>query len=85
MAQILSAPEVLLASLGKASAGHWLEVWVSLDAFLVLSGAVITSFVGVTGLVKRLAGDRCVGVGLCHVGWVCTASHHSLRVVWCLD
>ena len=30
----------------------------SLDAFLVLSGAVLTSYVGVEGLMKRMALDR---------------------------
>jgi hypothetical protein len=35
-------------------------VWVSIDAVLVLSGAVLTSFVGVTGLMRRMALDRCL-------------------------
>jgi len=35
-----------------------LGLLVSLDAVLVLSGAVLTSFVGVTGLVRRMALDR---------------------------
>jgi hypothetical protein len=33
-------------------------VWLSLDAFVVLSGAVLTAYVGVNGLMKRLALDR---------------------------
>jgi hypothetical protein len=33
---------------------------VSLDAVLVLSGAVLTSFVGVNGLVRRMSLDRCL-------------------------
>ena len=33
---------------------------VSVDATLVLSGAVLTSYVGVTGLVRRMALDRCM-------------------------
>ena len=32
----------------------------SIDAALVLSGAVLTSFVGVTGLVHRMTLDRCL-------------------------
>jgi len=44
--------------MGEKSAGAWLKFWVSLDAVLVLSGAVLTSYVGVTGLVRRLALDR---------------------------
>ncbi len=50
----------LLAQMGEAAAGRWLGVWVSVDAVLVLSGAVLTSFVGVTGLVRRMALDRCL-------------------------
>ncbi|CAN0122337.1 unnamed protein product, partial [Heterosigma akashiwo] len=32
--------------------------WVALDAFLVLSGAVLTAYVGVNGLIRRMAADR---------------------------
>ena len=38
----------------------WLRFVVSLDAFCVLCGAVLTSYVGVTGLVKRMTLDRCL-------------------------
>ncbi len=40
--------------------GTWLGVLVSVDAVLVLSGAVLTSFVGVTGLMRRMTLDRCL-------------------------
>jgi amino acid transporter len=33
---------------------------VSVDAVLVLSGAVLTAYVGVTGLIRRMALDRCL-------------------------
>ena len=52
--------ETLLAQMGKLSALPFLEQMVSIDAVLVLSGAVITSFVGVSGLVKRMSLDRCL-------------------------
>ena len=52
--------ETLLAHMGKVSALPFLEQLVSIDAVLVLSGAVITSFVGVSGLVKRMSLDRCL-------------------------
>jgi len=52
--------ETLLAHMGKLSAFPALETIVSVDAVLVLSGAVITSFVGVSGLVKRMSLDRCL-------------------------
>uniref|UniRef100_M4BZE2 Amino acid permease/ SLC12A domain-containing protein n=1 Tax=Hyaloperonospora arabidopsidis (strain Emoy2) TaxID=559515 RepID=M4BZE2_HYAAE len=50
--------DVVLATMGKVVAGPWLESWVSIDAFVVLSGGVLTSYVGITGLVRRLAFDR---------------------------
>jgi amino acid transporter len=50
----------LLAEMGQRSAGSWLATLVSIDAVLVLSGAVLTSFVGVTGLVRRMSLDRCL-------------------------
>ena len=40
--------------------GTILKTWVSVDAVLVLSGAVLTSYVGVTGLVRRMSLDRCL-------------------------
>ncbi|MCA9607131.1 MAG: APC family permease, partial [Myxococcales bacterium] len=43
-----------------SSDGTWLGILVSIDAVLVLSGAVLTSFVGVTGLVRRMTLDRCL-------------------------
>lgn len=55
----------LLAKMGLvAGGGGWfgksLSFLVSIDAILVLSGAVLTSFVGVNGLVRRMALDRCL-------------------------
>ena len=50
--------EDLLAHMGNLAGGQWLSYIVSVDATLVLSGAVLTSFVGVTGLIKRMTLDR---------------------------
>tara|TARA_B100000029_G_scaffold489340_1_gene547007 strand:- start:537 stop:2642 length:2106 start_codon:yes stop_codon:yes gene_type:complete len=50
----------LLAHLGDVTAGGWLKLLISVDAALVLSGAVLTSYVGVTGLVHRMTLDRCL-------------------------
>ena len=50
----------LLAHLGFVASGPWLRTVVSVDAVLVLSGAVLTSFVGVTGLIRRMSLDRCL-------------------------
>ncbi len=60
LAQIQEVPPDLLARMGEAALGRPLAVLVSIDAVLVLSGAVLTSFVGVTGLVRRMALDRCL-------------------------
>lgn len=50
--------DALLAQVGYVAAGKWLQTWVSIDALIVLAGAVLTSYVGVIGLVRRLANDR---------------------------
>lgn len=52
--------EALLAHMGSLSGGPWLSTLISIDAALVLSGAVLTSFVGVNGLVHRMTLDRCL-------------------------
>lgn len=50
--------ESLLAFIGDTAGGNWLGWLISVDAVLVLSGAVLTSYVGVTGLVERITLDR---------------------------
>lgn len=60
LAQIQEVPRDLLAQMGEVAVGRPLAVAVSADAVLVLSGAVLTSFVGVTGLMRRMALDRCL-------------------------
>jgi len=50
----------LLAHLGDLTAGGWLKFLISIDAALVLSGAVLTSYIGITGLVHRMTLDRCL-------------------------
>ncbi len=50
----------LLSHMGALSGGNWLKWVISVDAVLVLSGAVLTSFVGVNGLVRRMTLDRCL-------------------------
>ncbi len=52
--------EFLLASMGHVAAGRWLQILIAVDAPLVLCGAVLTSFVGVGGLVRRMTLDRCL-------------------------
>jgi amino acid transporter len=82
MTRLWHGQNTVLAIMGKTASGPWLETWISIDAFLVLAGAcaaqvggvspsqtagsVITSYVGVTGLCRRLAGDRCLPNILLH-------------------
>lgn len=56
--EVVTHQEALLAHMGDISAGNWLSSIISIDAALVLSGAVLTSFVGVGGLVQRMTLDR---------------------------
>ena len=48
----------LLIEMGKYVGGESIAYLIAIDAFLVLSGAVLTSFVGVTGLLERMTLDR---------------------------
>ena len=52
--------EALLAQIGKVSGGTWLQKLISINATLVLSGAVLTSFVGSNGLIRRMTLDGCL-------------------------
>ncbi|MBW1991274.1 MAG: APC family permease, partial [Deltaproteobacteria bacterium] len=62
---ILPVPEImvyqddLLSRLGFMVGGPVVHNLIVVDAFLVLSGAVLTSYVGVTGLVHRMTLDQC--------------------------
>eukprot|EP01111_Echinosteliopsis_oligospora_P016693 TRINITY_DN7020_c0_g1_i2.p1 TRINITY_DN7020_c0_g1~~TRINITY_DN7020_c0_g1_i2.p1 ORF type:complete len:356 (+),score=74.72 TRINITY_DN7020_c0_g1_i2:1055-2122(+) len=47
-----------IMALGINGDRTWLRYLVAIDGFVVLSGAVLTSYVGVTGLMRRLALDR---------------------------
>ncbi len=48
----------LLVEMASHVGGNWLTILIPTDAFLVLSGAVLTSFVGVSGLLERMTLDR---------------------------
>ncbi|EOR92745.1 hypothetical protein ADIARSV_4096 [Arcticibacter svalbardensis MN12-7] len=50
--------ESLLSFIGLTAGGQWLSYIISVDAVLVLGGAVLTSYIGVTGLAERIALDR---------------------------
>lgn len=50
--------ETLLSAMGELAGGDLLARIIAIDAFLVLSGAVLTSYIGVSGLLERLTLDR---------------------------
>jgi len=57
---------VVLALMARLTLGRWFEIWVTIDGFIVLSGSVLTSYVGITGLVRRMASDRVMPEFLLH-------------------
>lgn len=57
---VVSAKDFLLAEAAFAVGGTWFKYFIVVDAFLVLSGAVLTSYVGVSGLIHRMAADGCL-------------------------
>ncbi|MEZ4758503.1 MAG: amino acid permease [Flavobacteriales bacterium] len=58
LAQVQDNQEALLSFMGERAGGAWLGTLISIDATLVLCGAVLTSFVGVSGLIRRMTLDR---------------------------
>ncbi|MET3978239.1 amino acid transporter [Mucilaginibacter sp. UYP25] len=58
MSSINGHKESLLSFMGFTAGGGWLSYLISIDAVLVLCGAVLTSYVGVTGLAERITLDR---------------------------
>ncbi len=72
MREIATHKEALLSEMGRRAAiavgglpsesvvPQLVAGWISIDAVLVLSGAVLTSYVGVTGLARRMSMDLCL-------------------------
>jgi amino acid transporter len=58
--EIVAAKEELLSRLGSQVGGRFLHTLVVVDAVFVLSGAVLTSYVGITGLIHRMTLDQCL-------------------------
>lgn len=74
----------LLAMMGKVAAGSWLELWVILDAALVLTGAVLTAFVGYTGVTTRMAMDSLMPEMLVHSNSWFGTRHWIVLSFWTL-
>lgn len=60
LSAIASAKDFLLSNAALTVGGPLFQYILVADAFLVLSGAVLTSYVGVSGLVHRMAADSCL-------------------------
>jgi amino acid transporter len=58
VADVNANQEALLAFMGNKAGGSWIATLISVDAALVLSGAVLTSYIGVGGLLERMTLDR---------------------------
>lgn len=56
---LLADQDFLLSNVANTFGGIWFQYVVVIDAVLVLSGAVLTGFVGVSGLVYRMTTDGC--------------------------
>ena len=64
MEQVSGHEADLLSYMGSITGGSWLAALISIDAALVLSGAVLTSYIGVTGLIHRITLDRILPIFL---------------------
>ncbi len=60
VSDIAGAKDFLLAEAAMRMGGMFFLGWIAINAFLVLCGAVLTSYVGVSGLVNRMALDDCL-------------------------
>lgn len=56
---IVTSKDFLLADVAQVMGGTVFQYIVVIDAFLVLAGAVLTAFVGVSGLIFRMTTDGC--------------------------
>jgi hypothetical protein len=57
--EIIGVKDDLVSRMGLMVGGELLHTLIVVDAVLVLSGAVLTSYVGVSGLVHRMTLDQC--------------------------
>ncbi|RIB03765.1 hypothetical protein C2G38_2224116 [Gigaspora rosea] len=51
-------PNNIFSILGDHAAGNWLKIFVIIDAVISLYSGVLTGFVGITGLIHRMASDQ---------------------------
>ncbi|KAJ3004704.1 UNVERIFIED_CONTAM: hypothetical protein HDU68_004935 [Siphonaria sp. JEL0065] len=58
LSTITSNTDIVISVMADASFGKWLRVLVAVDAIIVLCGGVLTAFIGVGGLMERMANDN---------------------------
>lgn len=64
IAQVAEAKDFVLSTASARVGGPAFHALMAINAFLVLAGAVLSSYVGVSGLVSRMAADNCLPVAL---------------------
>ncbi|KAF4045969.1 Amino acid permease [Phytophthora infestans] len=82
---IYHSSDDLLAMVGRESVGSWFESWICVDAFIVLSGAVLTSYVGICGLVRRLSTDRVLPAFLARTNKLRGTNHYIIGIYFLLS
>ncbi|ETO84688.1 hypothetical protein F444_01424, partial [Phytophthora nicotianae P1976] len=82
---IYDSSDDLLAMVGRESVGSWFESWICVDAFVVLSGAVLTSYVGICGLVRRLSTDRVLPAFLAKTNKLRGTNHYIIGIYFLLS
>ncbi len=60
LAQIALSKDYILADVARNLGGQPFQYFLVADAFLVLAGAVLTSFIGASGLIYRMTLDHCL-------------------------
>ncbi|KAI9917634.1 hypothetical protein PsorP6_012318 [Peronosclerospora sorghi] len=82
---IYTSSDDLLAMVGRETLGKWFETWICVDAFIVLSGAVLTSYVGICGLVRRLSSDRVLPAFLAKTNKARGTNHYIIGLYFLLS
>lgn len=77
-AEIYENSSNLLAPLAAVVGGDGMHVFVCIDGVIVLSGAVLTAYVGVVGLVNRLALDHIMPEFFMHTNTLRGTQHWTI-------
>ena len=60
MDKIYTYTSNLLGPMADVVGGQYLEAFICIDGAIVLAGSVLTAYVGIGGLIQRMAQDRCL-------------------------